>query len=135
LSARSGRPDGTGIAPRGYGFRGSPPGPRPGTPAIHPAPRIRYPPALQPLHFVPSPGRLGGGIGGTETPVSQGPPSGVLLAGMDAEGFDTLVATHHREIYRYLVRATFRASQADGLAQETFLPAYPADRAPPPDAP
>src|SRR5439155_26447435 len=39
LSARSGRPDGTGFAPRGYGFRGSPPGPRPGTPAVHHTPR------------------------------------------------------------------------------------------------
>src|SRR2546428_6280460 len=53
---------------------------------------------------------------------------------MDAEGFDTLVATHHREIYRYLVRATFRASEADDLAQETFLRAYRAHRALPPDA-
>ena len=53
---------------------------------------------------------------------------------MDGEGFDTLVATHHREIYRYLVRATFRASEADDLAQETFLRAYRAHRALPPDA-
>src|SRR6266566_2890087 len=53
---------------------------------------------------------------------------------MDAEGFYTLVATHHREIYRYLVRATFRASEADDLAQETFLRAYRAHRALPPDA-
>src|SRR5437764_13492255 len=53
---------------------------------------------------------------------------------MNAEGFDTLVATHHREIYRYLVRATFRASEADDLAQETFLRAYRAHRGLPPDA-
>src|SRR5213592_4185136 len=53
---------------------------------------------------------------------------------MDADGFDTLVAAHHREIYRYLLRATFRASEADDLAQETFLRAYRAHRALPPDA-
>src|SRR5436309_13050780 len=52
---------------------------------------------------------------------------------MDADGFDTLVAAHHREIYRYLLRATFRASEADDLAQETFLRAYRAHRALPPD--
>src|SRR5439155_26590564 len=53
---------------------------------------------------------------------------------MNAEGFDTLVATHHREIYRFLVRATFRASEADDLAQETFLRAYRAHRTLPTDA-
>src|SRR2546422_6193265 len=53
---------------------------------------------------------------------------------MDAERFDTLVATHHREIYRYLVRTTFRTSEADDLAQETFLRAYRAHRTLPPDA-
>src|SRR2546429_3596342 len=53
---------------------------------------------------------------------------------MDAERFDTLVATHHREIYRYLARTTFRTSEADDLAQETFLRAYRAHRALPPDA-
>src|SRR5213083_2567913 len=47
---------------------------------------------------------------------------------MDAERFDTLVATHHREIYRYLARTTFRTSEADDLAQETFLRAYRAHR-------
>lgn len=53
---------------------------------------------------------------------------------MEAESFDTLVATHHREIYRYLVRATFRTSEADDLAQETFLRAYRAHRTLPTDA-
>src|SRR5437867_10922651 len=53
---------------------------------------------------------------------------------MDAEGFDTLVATHHRESYRYLARTTFRTSDADDLAQETFLRAYRAHRTLPPDA-
>jgi RNA polymerase sigma-70 factor (ECF subfamily) len=53
---------------------------------------------------------------------------------MDADGFDTLVGTHHPEIYRYLLRATFRASEADDLAQETFLRAYRAHRTLPADA-
>jgi RNA polymerase sigma-70 factor, ECF subfamily len=38
--------------------------------------------------------------------------------------FDDVVASHHPEIYRYLRRMTFRASEADDLAQETFLRAY-----------
>jgi RNA polymerase sigma-70 factor, ECF subfamily len=45
-------------------------------------------------------------------------------------GFDALVARHHAEIYRYLLRMTGRTSVAGGLSQETFLRAYrslPAD--------
>jgi RNA polymerase sigma-70 factor, ECF subfamily len=38
--------------------------------------------------------------------------------------FDDVVAAHHPEIYRYLRRLTFRATEADDLAQETFLRAY-----------
>jgi RNA polymerase sigma-70 factor, ECF subfamily len=53
---------------------------------------------------------------------------------MDAERFDALVAAHHGEIYRYLLRATSRRSEADDLAQDTFLRAYRAHRALPPDA-
>lgn len=53
---------------------------------------------------------------------------------MDPERFDALVATHHPEIYRYLLRTTFRASEAEDLAQETFLRAYRAHRALAPDA-
>jgi RNA polymerase sigma-70 factor (ECF subfamily) len=53
---------------------------------------------------------------------------------MDAQRFDALVATHHGEIYRYLARATSRASEAQDLAQETFLRAYRAHRALAPDA-
>ncbi len=53
---------------------------------------------------------------------------------MDAERFDGLVAAHHGEIYRYLLRATSRASEADDLAQETFLRAYRAHRTLAPDA-
>lgn len=53
---------------------------------------------------------------------------------MESDRFDTLLAAHHREIYRYLVRATARASEADDLAQETFLRAYRAHRTLAPDA-
>jgi len=38
--------------------------------------------------------------------------------------FDDVVAAHHPEIYRYLRRLTWRANEADDLAQETFLRAY-----------
>lgn len=43
---------------------------------------------------------------------------------MDQGGFETLVTAHHGEIYRYLLRATGRASDAADLSQETFLRAY-----------
>ncbi len=45
-----------------------------------------------------------------------------------------MVTAHHGEIYRYLVRATGRASDADDLSQETFLRAYRAYRSLPKDA-
>jgi RNA polymerase sigma-70 factor (ECF subfamily) len=48
--------------------------------------------------------------------------------------FETMVATHHGEIYRYLLRATGRTSDADDLSQETFLRAYRAYRALPKEA-
>lgn len=48
--------------------------------------------------------------------------------------FDDVVAAHHPEIYRYLRRLTFRASEADDLAQETFLRAYRAWQGLAPDA-
>lgn len=41
---------------------------------------------------------------------------------------------HHGEVYRYLFRLTRRASDADDLAQETFLRAYRAWEALPPNA-
>ncbi|MEK7386447.1 MAG: RNA polymerase sigma factor [candidate division NC10 bacterium] len=53
---------------------------------------------------------------------------------MDPGRFDALVAAHHGEIHRYLLRATSRASEADDLAQETFLRAYRAHRTLTPDA-
>jgi RNA polymerase sigma-70 factor, ECF subfamily len=48
--------------------------------------------------------------------------------------FDDVVAAHHPEIYRYLRRLTFRGSEADDLAQETFLRAYRAWQGLAPDA-
>jgi RNA polymerase sigma-70 factor (ECF subfamily) len=39
-----------------------------------------------------------------------------------------MVASHHGEIYRYLLRMTRRASDADDLSQETFLRAFRAYR-------
>lgn len=56
------------------------------------------------------------------------------MDGMEAERFDGLVAAHHPEIYRYLLRTTGRASEAEDLAQETFLRAYRAQRTLAPDA-
>lgn len=44
------------------------------------------------------------------------------------------MSEHHVEIYRYLLRATGRASDADDLSQETFLRAFRAHRSLPPDA-
>jgi RNA polymerase sigma-70 factor (ECF subfamily) len=48
--------------------------------------------------------------------------------------FDTVVATHHPEIHRYLRRVAPRVADADDLSQETFLRAYRAYRALGPDA-
>lgn len=53
---------------------------------------------------------------------------------MDQSLFDAVVAAHHAEIYRYLLRATARASEADDLSQETFLRAYRAYSSLTPDA-
>jgi RNA polymerase sigma-70 factor (ECF subfamily) len=40
--------------------------------------------------------------------------------------FDTLVAAHHGEIYRYLLLITGRVTDADDLSQETFVQAFKA---------
>ncbi len=48
--------------------------------------------------------------------------------------FEEIVAAHHAEIHRFIVRATTRASEADDLSQEAFLRAYRAYRSLPPDA-
>ena len=53
---------------------------------------------------------------------------------MTGDAFESIVATHHGEIHRYLVRATLRPGDADDLSQETFVRAYKAYRALPPDA-
>lgn len=53
---------------------------------------------------------------------------------MGPKPFEAIVATHHAEIYRYLFRITARSSEAQDLSQETFLRAYRAYRALPPDA-
>jgi RNA polymerase sigma-70 factor, ECF subfamily len=53
---------------------------------------------------------------------------------MTEDLFETVVAAHHAEIHRYLVRATSRSGEADDLSQETFVRAYKAFRALPPDA-
>lgn len=57
---------------------------------------------------------------------------GRVMAEDDA--FGAVVAAHHAEIHRYLVRVTARASDADDLSQETFLRAFRAHRALPADA-
>lgn len=48
--------------------------------------------------------------------------------------FEAVLEAHHGEIYRYLLRITSRASEAEDLSQETFLRAYRAYRALAPDA-
>ena len=53
---------------------------------------------------------------------------------MTGDAFESIVATHHAEIHRYLVRATLRPGDADDLSQETFVRAYKAYGALPPDA-
>src|SRR6185436_14956974 len=47
---------------------------------------------------------------------------------------ETVVATHHEEIYRYLFRVTTRSCAANDLSQETFLRAFKAYRSLPCDA-
>ena len=68
-----------------------------------------------------------GGSVGTGVPAGSG---GLV----DDSGFEAMVATHHGEIYRYVLRTTGRTSDADDLSQETFLRAYRAYRALPGDA-
>jgi RNA polymerase sigma-70 factor, ECF subfamily len=48
--------------------------------------------------------------------------------------FDTLVATYHGEIYKYLVLVTGRVTDADELSQQTFLRAFKVRRSPAPMA-
>ena len=53
---------------------------------------------------------------------------------MGREPFEAVMTAHHAEIYRYLRRVTFYSSEAEDLSQETFLRAFRAYRALPPDA-
>jgi RNA polymerase sigma-70 factor (ECF subfamily) len=57
-----------------------------------------------------------------------------MVRDMTEDLFETVVAAHHAEIHRYLVRATSRPGDADDLSQETFVRAYKAYRSLPPDA-
>jgi RNA polymerase sigma-70 factor (ECF subfamily) len=57
-----------------------------------------------------------------------------MVRDMTGNAFEAIVAAHHAEIHRYLVRATSRSGDADDLSQETFVRAYKAYRALPPDA-
>jgi RNA polymerase sigma-70 factor (ECF subfamily) len=62
-------------------------------------------------------------------PLSQPTGCGVSVGRVMAEdAFEAVVATHHAEIRRYLLRVTARASDADDLSQETFLRAFRAYR-------
>lgn len=67
-------------------------------------------------------------------PFHTGTPPVSYYTSMGADGFEAIVAAHHGELYRYLRRATGRASEADDLSQETFLRAFRAYRSLPPDA-
>ena len=53
---------------------------------------------------------------------------------MGREPFEAVMTAHHAEIYRYLRRVTFWSAEAEDLSQETFLRAFRAYRALPPDA-
>jgi RNA polymerase sigma-70 factor (ECF subfamily) len=50
-----------------------------------------------------------------------------------ADAFEAVVLAHHGDIHRFLNRVTGRASEAEDLAQETFLRAYRAFAGLPPD--
>ena len=50
------------------------------------------------------------------------------------ERFEAAVTAHHGEIHRYLARTLTRRSDADDLAQETFMRAFKAFRSLPTDA-
>ena len=57
-----------------------------------------------------------------------------MVRDMTEDPFEAVVAAHHAEIHRYLARATPCPGDADDLSQETFVRAYKAYRALPPDA-
>ena len=51
-------------------------------------------------------------------------PSPPIARTPSADAFEAIVLAHHGDIHRYLRRVTGRASEAEDLAQETFLRAY-----------
>jgi RNA polymerase sigma-70 factor (ECF subfamily) len=53
---------------------------------------------------------------------------------MADDAFEAVVAAHHAEIRRYLLRLTARGGDADDLSQETFLRAFRKYRSLPPGA-
>jgi RNA polymerase sigma-70 factor (ECF subfamily) len=53
---------------------------------------------------------------------------------MGREPFEAVMTAHHAEIHRYLRRLTFQSPEAEDLSQETFVRAFRAYRALPPDA-
>jgi RNA polymerase sigma-70 factor (ECF subfamily) len=53
---------------------------------------------------------------------------------MSDRTFEALMSEHHAEIYRYVLRVTGKRQDADDLSQETFLRAFRAHRALPPNA-
>jgi RNA polymerase sigma factor (sigma-70 family) len=55
-------------------------------------------------------------------------------SGMSPGTFDSVVSTHHAEIFRYLRRVIGMVGDAEDLSQETFLRAYRAYAALPADA-
>jgi len=61
-------------------------------------------------------------------PLPNAPPDAT-----PSDEFEVIVLTHHRDIHRYLRRMTGRVSEAEDLAQETFLRAYRAFAGLPPD--
>jgi RNA polymerase sigma factor (sigma-70 family) len=75
-------------------------------------------------------------LGGTSCriPFTPGRVRGLMSRVMADDAFEAVVGSHHAEIRRYLLRITARASDADDLSQETFLRAFRAFRALPPEA-
>lgn len=51
-----------------------------------------------------------------------------MIKVMAEDAFEAVVAAHHAEIRRYLLRITARGGDADDLSQETFLRAFRAYR-------
>ena len=73
--------------------------------------------------FAPAASRVAPGGGSFHIPVIA-----VSSMVMGQQPFETVLEAHHAEIYRYLLRATSRPSEAEDLSQETFLRAYRAYR-------